>query len=77
MTNMDLPSRDLTAERLLDSLHFEDDRWPWEVVWDLNARCPEADQDEKVGLVEVSLRGRRAGVKMGRVARRRRCVLGR
>jgi Transposase IS116/IS110/IS902 family len=27
--------------------------------------------------VEVSLRGRRAGVKMGRVARRRRCMLGR
>jgi hypothetical protein len=55
MTNMDLPSRELTAERLLDCLHFEDDQWLWEVVWALNARCPKAGQDEKVGLARQAV----------------------
>lgn len=47
---MELPSREPTAERLLDSLHFGDHQWLWEVVWDLNARYPEAGRDEKVAL---------------------------
>jgi hypothetical protein len=55
MATADLPSSTQAAERLLDFLHFEDDQWLWEVVWDLNARFPAAGQEEKIRLARQAV----------------------
>ena len=53
----DGPTSESVKADLLEALTFEDDQWLWEPVWAINAKYPELQVAEKVGLARQVVLG--------------------